>query len=76
MGTTDFGAYIVVYNFVIGILVMLSSDKVATYAGVLSRRHCETIIRLARTSAFTFGATVAALSGTIYVVFHLLRIGL
>jgi hypothetical protein len=76
MRTVDFGAYIVGYNFVIGVLIMLSSEKVAAYAGLVNRTHRQTITKLARTSVFTFGASVAVLSGTVYIAFHMLRIGL
>lgn len=76
MRTVDFSVYFVAYNFVIGLLVMLSSEKVASYAGCLNRSHRETITKLARTAVSTFGAAVAALSGFIYFAFHLLRLGL
>ena len=76
MRTIDFSVYIVVYNFVIGILIMLSSEKVAAYAGFLNPSHRQTITRLAHTSVFTFGAAVTFLSGLVYIAFHLLRIGL
>lgn len=76
MKTVDFGAYIVTYNFVIGVLQMLSSEKVASYAACLNSSPREMITRLARTSVFTFGAAVSVLSGTVYIAFHLLRIGL
>ena len=76
MRTIDFGAYIVAYNFVIGVLVMLSSEKLGVYAGRLSGAHQERLTKLTRVSIFTFGTSVAVLSGTIYVLFHILRIGL
>jgi hypothetical protein len=76
MKTVDFGAYIVAYNFVIGVLLMLSSDKLGAYAGHLSRSHAGAFTRYTRVGIFTFGAVVAALSGTMYLVFHVFRIGL
>lgn len=66
---------IVGYNFVVGILIMLSSEKVGAFVGNVNRAHRERVARLTRVSSITFGATVAALSATIYVLFHLLRIG-
>jgi hypothetical protein len=75
MQEADLSTYIVCYNFVIGILIMLSSDKVAAFAGNFNRRRAANIERLARTSMFTFGACIAAVSGFIYVAFHLLKIG-
>ena len=71
METVDFGAYIVLYNLVIGVLVMLTSGKIASYAGRLGERFG----RYAKVSTFTFGSCVAAVSGTVYLAFHVLRLG-
>jgi hypothetical protein len=71
MKTMDFSTMIVVYNFVIGILVMLASEKIASAAKSLGARTQ----RYAKVSVFTFGSCVAAVSGSVYVVFHLLRFG-
>lgn len=76
MKTIDFGAMIVSYNFVIGVLIMLASEKLGAYAGHVSQVHRARIVRLTRVSTFTFGASVAVLSATVYVGFHILRIGL
>ena len=75
MKTLDVSAMIVLYNLVIGILIMLSSEKVAILAGNISRSRGQSITRLTQLSTFTFGATVAVLSGAIYLLFHVLRIG-
>jgi len=75
MKTLDVSAMIVLYNLVIGILIMLSSEKVAILAGNISRSRGQSITRLTQLSTFTFGATVAVLSGSIYLLFHVLRIG-
>ena len=75
METIDLSGIIVVYNFVIGVLVMLSSEKLAGFAGSLNKSHRKRIVRLARVTTLTFGACVAVLSGSIYVAFHLLKIG-
>jgi hypothetical protein len=64
------------YNLVIGVLLMLSSEKVAAFAGYMNTAHRDRLVRLARVSTFTFGSCVAVLSGTIYVAFHLLKLGL
>lgn len=66
---------IVAYNFIIGVLVMLSSEKLAAYAGNVSKSYSQRIMRLTRVSTFTFGACVAMLSAGIYVLFHFLKIG-
>ncbi len=71
----DISALIVGYNFVIGVLVMLASEKVGSFAGLVNRTHRDGIARLTRISVFTFGAAVAVLSGGIYVLVHRLHIG-
>ena len=71
----DISSMIVAYNFVIGVLIMLSSEKVGSLAGSVNRYHRDTLIRMTRVSTFTFGAAVTVLSATIYVAFHLLKIG-
>ncbi len=75
MRSVDFSSVIVGYNFVIGVLIMLSSQKLASYAGHFNRNYRQKIVRLTHVSTFAFGAVVAALSGIIYVAFHMLRLG-
>ena len=75
MKTIDFSAMVVAYNFVIGVLVMLSSEKLGVYAGYINKSHREQIGRLTRLSTFAFGSCVAVLSAGIYVLFQMLRIG-
>jgi hypothetical protein len=71
MKTVDFGATIVLYNLVIGVLLVLASSRIAAYAGKLG----QTSERVAKVSISTFGWTVAVISASIYVFAHLLRIG-
>jgi hypothetical protein len=73
--TIDLGAAIVVYNLIIGVLLMLAGDKIAAYAGAFSGTGRATVTRLTRTSIRTLGACIAFVSGSIYIVFHVLRIG-
>jgi len=75
MRTVDFSSVIVIYNFLIGVLVMLSSEKIAAYAGHVHKAYSERIVRLTYVSTFAFGACVTVLSGSIYILFHLLKIG-
>ena len=75
MKTIDLGAIMVGYNLVIGVLIMLSSEKISSLAGSINRGHSGTIARLTRVSTFTFGAVVTASPATIYIAFHLLEIG-
>lgn len=67
---------IVSYNFLIGVLVMLSSEKLAAYAGYLVQPYKERVVRITYVSAFTFGAAFAAISGLIYILFHWLRLSI
>ena len=75
MKTIDISGMIVCYNFVIGVLMMLSSEKVAALAGNCNQAHRTKIARLSQVSTFTVGACVALLSAAIYVLFHVLKIG-
>ena len=75
MEVVDFSSMIVVYNLVIGVLVMLSSEKIGSLAGYLNKAHRAKIVRLTRVSTFAFGACAAVLSAGIYIAFHALKIG-
>jgi len=75
METVDFSGIIVLYNLVIGILLMLASEKIAVYAGHLNTGRHEQIARFTRVSILAFGSCVSALSAFIYVAFHILKIG-
>jgi hypothetical protein len=66
---------IVAYNFVIGVLIMLSSGRLAEIAGCFVRVRRTQIIAVTRLSTFTFGACVAVLSSAIYFFVHLLKFG-
>ena len=74
METTDIAAYFVVYNFVIGVLLMASSEKLGYVAGSLTGGQSEVVTRYTRLSTFTFGATVSVIMAFIYLVFHVMRI--
>lgn len=74
MKTLDFGLYIVVYNFVIAVLLMLASEKIGAYAGHFTGSYKQQISRVTRIGVFTFGACVALLSSSIYVAFHVLKL--
>lgn len=74
MKTVDFGLYIVVYNFIIGVLVMIASEKLGIYAGHLVSFRRAQAARLTQVVAFTVGACVAALSAGIYLAFNVLKL--
>ena len=74
MKTVNLSLYIVVYNFIIGVLVMTSSEKFGIYAGHLIRFRRAQAVRLTRIATFTFGACVAILSGGIYLISHVAKL--
>jgi hypothetical protein len=76
MEKVDFSAIIVGYNFVIGVLLMLSSEKFGTYAGHVNKMYKAKLVRFTHISVLTLGSTWAALSAFIYIVWHWFRIGL
>ena len=67
MQTIDFGLYIITYNFIIGVLLMLSSEKIGVYAGHFTGSFKERISRLTRIGIFTFCASVAVLCMGVYL---------
>jgi hypothetical protein len=72
--TVNFSMYFVVYNFIIGVLVMIASDKLGVYAGHLVRFRRVQVARLGRIVTFTFGTCVAMLSAGIYLAFYVLKL--
>jgi hypothetical protein len=66
---------IVAYNFVVGVLLVLSSQTIGRRLGILSTAHGPRISRLAALSVSALGAAAAVLSGGIYLFVHILRIG-
>ena len=76
MKTIDLGVYFMVYDFIIGVLMMLSSEKLGGYAGCLNKSHRKTIARLTQVSVFAFGACIAVFCVGVYIVFYTFRIGI
>lgn len=72
MKTFDFGLYIVIYNLIIGLLIMIASEKLGVYAGYVSGRYRDTAMRFTHTATLTFGSCVAVVSGGAYVFGYLL----
>jgi hypothetical protein len=54
---------------------MLSSGQIGKFAGYFGRSYRDRVERLARISTLTVGATATVFSASIYIAFHLLRIG-
>ena len=75
MKTVDLGLIVVGYNFVIGVLLILSSEKLGALAGHASKLYREKIARVTFISTLTLGSGIAALSAAIYIAFYLLKIG-
>ena len=74
MQTVDFSVYIITYNLIIGLLVMIASEKLGVYAGYVSGRYEKTATRITHTAALTIGACLAVLSAGIYIFGHLLKV--
>ena len=74
MKTVDFSVYFVVYNFVIGVLVMIASEKLGSYAGHLLVSRRVQVTRLTRMVTFTFGGCVAILMAGVYLAGYVLKL--
>jgi hypothetical protein len=74
MKIVNFSLYLVVYNFIIGVLVMIASEKLGIYAGYLAGSHRAQAARVTRLVTFTFGACVAILTLGVYVAFYVLKL--
>ena len=74
MKTVDYSLYFVTYNFIIGILLTLSSEKIGAGAGYFFGAYRERASRLARLGTYTFGMTVAVLSAGIYLAGQVLKL--
>ena len=74
----DYSSYFVFYNLAIGLLLMLASENLSKFAAVpfggVSSRAAR-VRRAAYVTVMAFGGTVAAFCSIIYLLFHLLRIG-
>ena len=67
MKTIDIGAYFLVYDFIVGVLMMLASEKIGVYSGYVNKAYGPRLSRLTCVSVFTVGACVTLLSGSIYL---------
>jgi hypothetical protein len=74
MKTIDFSFYILTYNFVIAVLLMLASEKIGVYAGYFMGSYKAKISRVTRIGILTFGACVAVLSAGIYIAAYVLKL--
>lgn len=74
MNQINFSLYIVVYNFIIGVLLMLASEKIGVYAGAFTGAYKEKVSRLTHIGILTFGTSVTILMAVIFLAFHLFRL--
>ncbi len=74
MKTIDFSFYILTYNFIIGVLLMLASEKIGVYAGHFMGAYREKISRATRIGIFTFGACAAVLSPGVFLASRVLEL--
>ena len=66
---------IVTYNFICGVLLMLSSEKIGAIAGHVNQRYADDIARYTRVSTFAVGCCFATIMAFIYVLVFTLKIG-
>jgi hypothetical protein len=74
----DPSSYIVIINFLVGVNLILASGRLAEFIAIpFSGRPQEAakVTRIAYISILTFGVATAALMAAIYILFHLLRLG-
>jgi hypothetical protein len=74
MNTINFSLYILTYNFIIGFLLMLSSEKLGAFAGRFTGAYKTRISHAAELGIFTFGASVAVLTFGIYIAAYILKL--
>lgn len=74
MKTFDFGLYIVSYNLVVSVLLMLSSEKIGVYAGYFMGSFREKVSRVTRIAVFTFGCAASVLFAFILIAGYFLKI--
>jgi hypothetical protein len=74
MEAVDFSLYIVGYNFIIGLLIMLASEKIGSYAAYFFGSYKKQAARVTHTAALAFGCCIAVLSFGILVFGHWLRV--
>jgi hypothetical protein len=74
MKIIDFSFYILTYNFIIGVLLMLASEKIGVYAGVFGGSYKQGISRGTRIGIFTFGVCAAVISFGVYLAGYVLKL--
>ncbi|HEY0428919.1 MAG TPA: hypothetical protein VGC76_14150 [Pyrinomonadaceae bacterium] len=74
MKNFDFSLYILSYNFVVAVLLMVASEKIGVYAGYFAGSYRGKISRATRIGILTFGACVALISFAVYIASYVLKL--
>lgn len=74
MKIVDLGLFFIAYNFIVGVLLMIASEKLGVYAGHLVRSRRAQATRLSRLATFTLGACLVLLTAGVYLVGYLLKL--
>ena len=75
MKTVDYSLMIVTYNFVVSILLLTSSQKLASYAGALGFGMRSGVEKYTALTIKTVGASWAVVSGSVLLFVHILGLG-
>ena len=74
MQNLDFSAYLVMYNLIIGVLIMIASEKFGWYAGYFAGSRRPQAMRLTRIATLAFGSCVAVLSAGVFLFAHIIKV--
>lgn len=75
MQTVDFGSTIVIYNLIIGVLLMLASKSIGSLAGNLGGVFGPRTGHYSHLATLTLGGCITFVSAFIYIVFWVFRFG-
>jgi hypothetical protein len=73
MNNIDVSAYFVVYNLIIGVLIMLASEKIGVYLGYLAGSRALRAQRLVRVGTLAMGSCIAVVSAGVFLFAHILK---
>jgi len=72
MNKYDFSYMMVTYDIIIGILLMLASGKIGSYATVIGPKFG----RYTKVSVFTLGSCILGVAGPLYLAFYVFHLQL
>ena len=70
MSEYDIGYMMITYDIIVGMLLMLASGKIASFATVIGPK----VGRYTKVSVFTLGSCILAISGSLYIMFFVLQL--